>query len=65
MKHSGSFMQGYICAVTELIRLEGCVTTAVRELWAVGGYSLKECNHPGNEIDIHDLTMLNKFKEEL
>lgn len=50
------FDRGYFCAVAALLKNEGCVTTAVKELFKNGGAGW--CNADNEDIQLfhkHDL----------
>jgi len=58
-----AWIQGYICALTTLLRLEGLVTPEIRELWRSAGIDfniLSEAN-----IDEYDMNILNTHKINL
>ena len=58
-----NFASGYACAVTTLLRLDGCVSTNVKELFRAGGWSVKELERAG--IDYIDLDLLKEHQAEL
>jgi hypothetical protein len=57
------FARGYSCAVATLIRLEGCISTDVKELYRAGGWSVDELDKAG--IDRIDLDLFKKYQHEL
>jgi hypothetical protein len=55
--------QGFTCAVAILLRLEGMVTTQVKELYRMGGCKFNDFEH--YNIDPNDIEILNQYKDEL
>lgn len=55
-KCDDKWLQGYVCAITILIKLEGCVTANIKELIKAGGVSIDLCRKAGcSQEDIHIL----------
>lgn len=60
-----SFIQGYVCAVCNLIRKDGLVNTEARELFreGVGKLSLADLKRHG--VDDYDLTLLRIYWNDI
>jgi hypothetical protein len=59
------FTQGYVCAICDLIRIDGGVQTGTKEMFgnSIGNKTLKDLKNLG--VDSHDLTLLRKYWKKL
>lgn len=59
------FMQGYVCALATLLKMEGYVSTEIRELFSagIGNMNLKQLKEAGT--DEHDIQVLSEHWSNL
>lgn len=62
---SNEFLRGYICAVVNLIKIEGEVTTQVKELFKAGIGEFSYVKLKGIDIPDYDMHTLMEHKDRL